>query len=468
MRSTDARVRLALVLMLADCGHGGGADGEHPTPPDRDRAVAHMPAAAGTAPDADAGTPAPVDAALDPTVFLDVPPGSLDAWFSALAAAERQEPGARVLVTVFGDSHTASDLLTSPLRTAWQARFGDAGRGLVAAGKPPTKHYTQRDVHYGATGAWHVAIGGPRDSEPFGIAGERIYGSKRGAQLWVETCAECKAGTATADLEVWYQAAPGHGSIKVRVDEAPWQTLSTALPKGISPHPDRLVLTVPDGPHRLTLEHAGGGVVDLFGVVLERPRPGVIVDALGVVGRRLGSLRSWDWHVIGAQLAMRAPRLVVLQYGTNEADDPDLVLDDLAHYYDDVIARIRAAVPGTAIAILGPPDLGVRAGGSRCASAEDCAWRTPTVLLQIIGVEHAAAVRNRVAFFDTFAAMGGADQMDAWATADPRIAYGDHTHFTALGYQRWADALSTALLAAYATWRSAHDVPGALPAPPAR
>ena len=74
-------------------------------------------------------------------------------------------------------------------------------------------------------------------------------------------------------------------------------------------------------------EHGGGGAIDLFGVVLERLRPGVIVDSLGVVGRRLGSLRSWDWSVIGEQLATRDPRLVVLQYGTNEADDPDLDLE---------------------------------------------------------------------------------------------------------------------------------------------
>ena len=104
-------------------------------------------------------------------------------------------------------------------------------------------------------------------------------------------------------------------------------------------------MPVPDGMHKLTLEHGGGGAVDLFGVVLERGKPGVVIDSLGVVGRRLGSLRSWDWSIIGDQLSTRDPRLVVLQYGTNEADDPDLNLDDLARYYDETILRIRAAAP---------------------------------------------------------------------------------------------------------------------------
>ncbi len=235
---------------------------------------------------------------------------------------------------------------------------------------------------------------------------------------------------------------------------------------------------MPEGPHKLTLEHGGGGVLDLYGVVMERLRPGVIVDSLGVVGRRLGSLRSWDWSVIGEQLSTRDPRLVVLQYGTNEADDPDLDLEAMARYFDETILRIRAAAPTASILILGPPDMGVREGGRACerikAAPEghvmpECEWRTPSVLGEIISVEHAAAVRNKVAFFDTFSAMGGADHMHAWVINEPRTAYKDHVHFTDLGYQLWADALETAILGDYARWRTAQHLPPTTPitiAPP--
>jgi hypothetical protein len=107
-------------------------------------------------------------------------------------------------------------------------------------------------------------------------------------------------------------------------------------------------VAVPDGRHKLTLKHAGGGPIELFGVALERDR-GVVVDALGVVGRRLTHLASWDWSVIGPQVSARAPALVVLQYGTNEADDPTLDLGALARAYDKVIAEVRAAAPGASI-----------------------------------------------------------------------------------------------------------------------
>jgi len=405
--------------------------------------------------------------------FLDAPAGTLDGLFAGLAAAERADPDGRALVLFFGDSHTAGDSLTGRLRATWQQRFGDAGRGLVAAGKPPTRHYYQRDVHYGREGDWKASVGGAHgDTEPFGIVGLRVSSKGKGARMWVETCAECTVGASVGQFEILYYAAPDHGVLRYRVDDGAWQQIATKTSAIEPPNPARQVVPVPEGPHKLTLEQGGGGVVDLFGVVMERLRPGVIVDSLGVVGRRLGSLRSWDWSVIGDQLATRDPRLVVLQYGTNEADDPDLVLEDLARYYDDTILRIRAAAPTASILILGPPDMGVREAGKACdhmkktpdaAAIPECEWKTPPILPEIISVEHAAAIRNHVAFFDTFAAMGGADQMGPWAEADPKVAYKDRVHFTDLGYQRWADGLSGALLASYAAWRRAQHLPPTQP-----
>ncbi|MEO6773241.1 MAG: GDSL-type esterase/lipase family protein [Kofleriaceae bacterium] len=460
---------IALVTLVALVGCGS-CDG------DRARNV-KTPVAPGSATAGSAGT-ARLGSAGEPALpatqaYLDAPAGTLDGLFAGLAAVDRGDAESRVAMEFFGDSHTAGDSLTSRLRISWQARFGDAGRGLVGAGKVPTRHYYQRDVRYGKQGDWHAMVGGARgDTEPFGIDGMRVTGKRKGAQLWVETCAECGTGKSVSQFEILYYAAPEHGILRYRVDDQPWQQLATKTSPIEPPHPARQVIRVEDGPHKLTLEHGGGGVLDLFGVVMERARPGVIVDSLGVVGRRLGSLRSWDWSIIGEQLATRDPKLVVLQYGTNEADDPDLVLDDLARYYDDTILRIRAAAPTASILILGPPDMGAREAGRSCDHKKpkpdqpmipECEWRTPAILPEIISVEHAAATRNHVAFFDTFAAMGGPDHMEPWVEADPKVAYKDRVHFTDLGYQRWADALSGALLAEYAQWRAEHELPPVRP-----
>ena len=471
-------MRAASLLAMAIALLGCNCDGERhlpkqPTPP-----IVTPPGEAGVDEAGVGAGSAIVDGAVARMPgFLDAPVGSLDRLFEAWDAAERGDRGGRALMLFFGDSHTAGDSMTSRLRTTLQAKFGDGGRGLVAAGRPNARHYYQRDVRYGASGSWRASVGGKNgDAEPFGVAGLRVYGQQKGAQLWVETCADCPTGKTVAQFEIMYQAAPDRGVLKYKVDDQPWKSIATKTAPIEPPHPAREVIVVPDGAHKLTLEHGGGGQLDLYGVVMERGRPGVIVDALGVVGRRLGSLRSWDWSIIGDQLATRDPRLVVLQYGTNEADDPDLDLEAMGRYFDETILRIRAAAPTASILILGAPDMGVREAGKSCDRMKvlpdagvvpECEWRTPSVLGEIIAVEHAAAARNKVAFFDTLSAMGGPDRMHAWVTQEPKTAFKDHVHFTDVGYQLWADGLSHALLDDYARWRSEHRLPPSSPMTPA-
>jgi lysophospholipase L1-like esterase len=454
-----ASIVLALLALLAQSCDGGatgtgGTGFNRPRPPRPDAVDASMLAV-------DAGT-----VVSAPPPALTAPAGSLDAWFAALARAEAGAADGRVLISIFGDSHTAGDAMTGRLRAVLQARFGDAGRGLVAAGRPPYRHYYQRDVGYGSSGTWRAQVGGRKaDTEPFGLMGFRVEAS-RSAEAWVESCASCPTGTAVGKFDVLYLQQPGGGDLEYRIDTAKWQRISTAAPAGTAAHPETLSLTIADGAHRLTVRRGRKGVVGLFGIALERDHPGVVIDGLGVSGRRVGHLHKWDWSVIGPQLARRDPRLVIVQYGTNEADDPDLDLVRLTAQYDEVLARIRAVVPQASVLMLGPPDMAVRAAGKACdkrppkprrgqvqpdaAIAPECEWRTPAPLATVIEVQRAAAARAGVAFFDSFAAMGGVDRMEGFFTGEPKLAYGDRVHFTVAGYQLWADALLAELLAAYA------------------
>ena len=423
--------------------------------------------------------PGDVVAPAAPVPALVAPPGSLDTWFAALQAAERRDPGARVLISIFGDSHTAGDALTGRMRSVLQKQFGDAGRGLVAAGRPPYRHYYQHDLAYGSSGTWKALVGGRKsDAEPFGLMGFRVEAS-RSAEAWVETCASCPTGKAVSRFEVLYWQQPGGGDLEYRVDDGKWQRLATATATGAAARAEVLAIPVTDGDHKLTVRRGRKGVVALFGIALERDRPGIVIDGLGIVGRRVSHLHGWDWSVIGAQLARRDPRLVMIQYGTNEADDPDLDLGRLARQYDDVLRRIKAATPNASILVLGPPDMGVRAAGRACDQLPpplvypegavnpdawvppECAWRTPASLAGVIDVQREVAARHGVAFFDSFAAMGGADRMEAFVNAEPRMAYRDRVHFTDAGYRLWADVLLGELMPAYQAWAT----PPVAPAP---
>jgi lysophospholipase L1-like esterase len=420
----------------------------------------------------DGGVPGAAEPAVaDISPALTVPNHQLDPFFEALARAEISDPAGRAAIVVFGDSHTAGDHLTGKLRRDLGARFGDAGRGFVLAGRPPIRHYYQRDVRYGSDGKWAAELGGKRDATgPFGLAGVRAHAVKKDATAWVESCEQCGSDR-VARFDVFYLRRKDSGALAYRLDDGPWQKLVTKLEASAIEERTPAVLSVPatGERHRISLRPAGGGTIDLFGVALERGTPGVVVDALGVVGRRLGHLRSWDWDVIGPQLAARSPALVVLQYGTNEADDPELDLAAVARNHDEVIALIRQHAPGAAILVLGPPDMGERPGGKACDKLPppppvdmygdggvplECQWHTPALLAQVIEVQRAAAARNGVAFFDSLTAMGGAEQMDVFFHMDPPLAYSDHVHFTQPGYELWGQRLLESLMTDYEAWKT--------------
>lgn len=498
---------VASLVMTSACGTS-----QRPLEPDDGRAseearaagpplASAAPGQAGSASDGAPASPAAPPRPPPPAPpFLSAPPGSLDLFYAGLVAARASASDGRVLITIFGDSHTAGDRLTGRLRQVLGERFGDAGRGLVAMGKPATRHYYQTDVRYGSSGKWKAAVGGHReDEEPFGLAGLRTWTRDRRAQSWVETCGDCAGrGSRVGRFELFYWVHPGGAKLRYRVDAQKWQTVATAL-KGGSPHPARAVIPVSDGAHRLTVEPAGSGTLALFGVALERARPGVVIDGLGVVGRTLPQLASWDWSVIGAQLAERAPRLVLLQYGTNEADHAELELAALARRYEQVIARVRAAVPGASILLLGPPDMAVRTAGKACddpkravppyappvplppAPPPDsiaappavdpltglpvdptapwidpaCRWHTPPRLLEIVAVQRRVAREQGVAFFDSLAALGGPETIDGLVAMVPPLAYKDRVHLTGAGYARWADALLAELLDGFVAFTAA-------------
>ncbi len=85
----------------------------------------------------------PLEPPPPPTIgFLDNQPGSLDGVFEGFAAAARLAMRtASALVLFFGDSHGRRFDDLARARDACRTRFGDVtGRGLVAAGHPPTRH----------------------------------------------------------------------------------------------------------------------------------------------------------------------------------------------------------------------------------------------------------------------------------------------------------------------------------------
>jgi lysophospholipase L1-like esterase len=356
-----------------------------------------------------------------------------------LAAGE--DADGKVRVAVYGSSSVAADRYTGYLRGYLQQRFGDGGIGYVAA-VPLWRWHRHNEVAVTATKGWSVEHGQKKVIREGGhlglmgasaIASRKRVGSTIGPALreWYSPFAE------TSLVELHYLRQPGGGRFEVAIGSGKPTTVVTRAKQV-----ELGVVTPKVGDHLepIAIKLRGDGEVRLFGAVLERDEPGVVVDALGVGGTRAANMLVWDVPMWTQAIQARAPDLVVLAYGANECMDEAEAIDTYRANLSTVLARMKETVPQASCLLVGPVDF----------HSEDeltKAWTVRARLAPIIDTQRALAVEYGCGFFDMQKWMGGQGSMDAWVTAE--LAKADHLHFSKLGYLYLGRTLADALMYGY-------------------
>jgi lysophospholipase L1-like esterase len=180
-------------------------------------------------------------------------------------------------------------------------------------------------------------------------------------------------------------------------------------------------------------------------LTVDRPEVGVTLDALGINGARVTTALTWSETHMAEQLRHRAPDLVVLAYGTNEAGD-----DTTAATYErqlvDLLGRVARAVPSAACLLMGPPDRATR-------SKETGMLATMPKLFEVIETQRRVAQAAGCAFYDQMTAMGGEGTIVSWANEPNSRAQRDYVHLTRDGYAFLANTFAADLVRAYSAWR---------------
>lgn len=381
------------------------------------------------------GTPPPVPAdSLGKFLLVEDPaPGrpALASFHAALRelAAGRDADG-KVRVLMYGASGTAADIFTGYVRAYLQRRFGAGGPGFVPMVRMNT-WYRHSEVTVESSKQWDkqhaVRKSRPPDEPRLGLMGVSFTTSNKRAFARVIPGPASHAATLSGELLYWQ--GPGGGRFRVRRGEA---TIDGTA-KASAPGAGRLVLPPAPGSAPIELTPRGDGVVRLYGVVLETDTPGVVVDTLGLEGARAANMLVWDEAVWADNFKSRAPDLVVLSYGTNEATDTDAPISAYREELTQVLARVRRAVPEASCLLLGPSDF--PAGEPR--------------LTAIIAIQRELAIASECGFWDAQAFMGGPGSMTAWVTSDPPLAQADGLHTTRRGSVHKGVAFADALMYAY-------------------
>ena len=312
-----------------------------------------------------------------------------------------------------GDSHSGARSFVATWKAYLQAQFGDGGLGyglpwLSAAGP-----------RCGKTTGWKAMQPTLRNGTDgrSGPGGAYLEARRAGERAWVETRFK--------RLRLHLLRQPGGGRARVQVDG---REVALANLDG----PSEAVCIQPElatEGRRLEIECLGGAT-RILGVALENG-PGAVYSALGTNGAQAGWLLRSDPEVFAGVLRQERPDLVILAFGTNEASRPDFDPEAYRRSLRSVLERFRAAVPGVAFLLLGPPDAVLpRARSGALAEAA----RIQADLARGFGSQ----------FVSQQAAMGGEGSIHAWSAQG--LALKDRVHFSPDGYARLARAGMTGLL----------------------
>lgn len=395
-----------------------------------------------------------------PLPGADLPADSFPGFFSGLEISDGQDPlanfhaalaeleaGTReapVRLAFYGASGTAADLWTGYVRAYLQARFGDAGPGMVGAARP-TRWYRHNELivktskkHWTKHNSYRLEDGAPPTS--FGVMGFSMSAEHKFAWTEIHPGKRSSSARKVTGYEVFHLEQKGGGGYRIRVDGKVVAKVKTKLAKGASgPRLGREKIEVEPGEHVIRLEVDGKGPVHMLGVSAEiAGEPGLILDTLGVDGSKASNQLRWYEPVWTEHLRARDPELYVLAYGTNESVDEDETAAQYERELRAVLERYQRAVPDASCVLLGPGDF---------PKVEDGVLLPRPRLNEIREIQRKLAPEFGCAFWDALKFVGGEGAKAAWVEAG--LARDDYLHLTRAGYVRLGIGFSDALMQAY-------------------
>jgi len=175
----------------------------------------------------------------------------------------------------------------------------------------------------------------------------------------------------------------------------------------------------------------------LYGVSFEN-KTGMYVDNFAMRGNSGMGLLQTAIRELNEFNYFQNYRLILLQYGLNVVGESDTAgYDRYADKMVKVVNRLKENFPQSSIMLLGISDRSYNQNGKFVTM--------PNILL-MRHAQREIARRSKIAFWDVFAAMGGANSMVKFVAADPPLAAKDYTHLTYWGGRKLAKKLADALL----------------------
>ncbi len=355
----------------------------------------------------------------DPCTDASCKRKALDGFRAAFAQEKAGKLNRPLRISYFGDSLIASDHIVNGLRERFAALLGKGGPGFVFAASPHPYNQHQVMQRY-VSGSWQIH--GASSSVPI----DRLLGL--GGSAEGNGSIRFVPATPVTVVDVHYLEQKSGGTVDVIADGKLVESFSTAGEAKRAAYK-----RVAFEPSRKVELRVAKGRVRLFGASLETAK-GVVVDNLGIVNATAKGMARYNMadHLKG-QLAHRSSDLVIVMYGTNEAEwlaPKGQGMVEHEQVFKDLLSSIRAANPDGSCLVVSPLD--------------QLDWHKENAppresIPAMVEAQHRAATANGCAFWNTFEWMGGKGASGQWFRRG--LVIKDFQHPTSEGAAKIAEAL---------------------------
>lgn len=342
-------------------------------------------------------------------------PNAINLKQKAQALASHLGDDQKLIITQFGDSHSAADLFTGKVRNLLQDHFGNAGIGWVP---PMTISGQYHTAVKWENKNWKLTSSRTQEAD-FPLGGMIATATKKNSLLNVIPTVAFDPNQEWL-VKFWLKIPKSSAlyfnenqkvKIPPQINRDKWLSvsLSALLPFSLMASENTAI---------------GGFWFQ------KKSTSGVILSSIATNGAELSILDKWSpiWKI---QLHGFESDLIILEFGTNESFNNFFSEQSYRDHLINKIRELRDISPQSAILLISPPDTLAQKD-----SNVSCFDRYPPHYHAIKRIQLEVAKSEKTLYWDWQKAMGGSCIMDNWH--QNQLAQKDLIHLTRLGYEKTA------------------------------
>lgn len=361
-------------------------------------------------------------------------------WYAQLNDLETKKTGIISIVHI-GDSHIQAGSMTAPLREGLQARFGNAGRGLifpyqVAKTNGPNDYTSFSEVSWlskrNAYNSNNLATG---------LAGHSIYSNDSTGTLTFSFAPSQSINSpeltvvheSSLDSNYRYHVRDANGKdYPPQLDTS--DTRHTVSRFQLNGYHDRLTIkTVKEN------ERQRSSLIYAF--VMKNGQQGVLHHTIGVNGAEYRTY--FNSEKFTPQISLLDPSLFIIAMGTNEAyNTKDFNQDSVRFYVHSLIDRLQAECPKAKFIISILPET----LKEQTVNGKTYYKLNPNVVI-VRDILIKIAKEKNLAWWDLYEIFGGQNSMAYWHSAG--LTDTKRVHFKSMAYQAQGVLLHDAIMRSY-------------------